>query len=181
MGIWLAFAERVIGSTAWPLCVLAAALLFRRPVSRLVETAAKIRIGGFELETRLDAINDALAESPGLKTRQISASPLSGELEELAALNPAAAIPYAWSKIEQAVREKMRLIDPAVNLFLVNNLPRLLFKANKIDRSTFESLNEMRRIRNEAAHSSMDAGAGNARAYCRNAVLLVNAINAIEA
>ncbi|MDR0551134.1 MAG: hypothetical protein LBG72_03845, partial [Spirochaetaceae bacterium] len=170
----------VIGSIAWPLCALAVALLFRKPVGALLGAVAKIRIGGFELETRLNDIFDTLAGNSGLKTPQISASPLAAELEQLAALNPAAAIPYAYSKIELAIKEKMRLIDPAVNLFLVNNLPRHLFKLNKIGMPVFETLNKLRQIRNDTAHSGGDPSPAAASAYCRNAVLLVNIINAIE-
>jgi hypothetical protein len=182
METWLAFIGGLAGSIAWPLCVLIIALLFRQSLTTLLSGLRQLRLGGVELQVeRLDAINDTIAETAGIKALQVSPPALDADMEKMAKIKPAAAILYAWTKIEQAVTEKMRLIDPSANLYLVNNLPRLLFKYQKINQETFEALNEMRKIRNDVGHYNTEADEKTAAAYCKNAVLLIAVINSIPA
>jgi hypothetical protein len=187
METWLNFAASIISSTVWPLCALGITFLFRKDIHTLLIRLNKISAPGVtaDFSGEFAAIEDKLAaidgdpaptgDSPAASTKAPLVS-LSGTIAET---SPAAAVSYAWSKIELALREKMRHIDPNVNLTRINSITRQLHKKGKIKTETLEILTDLRKLHDELIRSEGPITFTIAMDYNDMAEKLLDIINAI--
>ena len=176
METWIYFAENIIGSIAWPLCIIITANIFKEPLSHIFERLKGVSVGSFNIT--LDDINELnekiVKNSKYNSVSMTSTGQLYNQTVEIAKTSPAAAVLYAYSELEKVIKEKIRLIDPTAKTYLVNNLPRILLKNKKIEQETFDLINEMRQIRNAAGHEDLVINENTAIEYGKNAELLIN-------
>ena len=101
------------------------------------------------------------------------------EIEQVALISPQAAIPLAWSRVEDSIlKAVMRLaISPDLpsNNSALKNI-QLLRKNASLKAETFHTLNKMRMMRNEAVHGKYDTSnisTGEAMEYSKLAAKMV--------
>jgi hypothetical protein len=180
METWLGFAGTVIGSLAWPLCIFIVVLLFKKDIRSLLGRLTSTKIKDFEATF---ADQNVLSKEIAQKVKQrgitVSSGDISAKVTEIANINPSAAVLYAYSQLEMSVRDKVKQIDPLENTYLVNNMPRLLFKKQRIDQETFELLNKMRQTRNAVGHENVEIDLKDAVKYGNNIDQLLNIIKTI--
>lgn len=178
MELWLNFSVSILGIITWPLCILIISIIYRESISQILSRIKSANIGGVSVNlAEINAINDRITKSPKLYTVSVTSGQIYSDTVKIAMISPAAAVLYAYSQLEKIIKEKLKSIDPSVNTYLVNNMPRLLFKNNEIDQETFNALNDMRKIRNAAGHEGLDIETKAAEEYGKNVELLINIIN----
>jgi hypothetical protein len=181
MEIWINFAEKVIGYIVWPLCVLLIAFILRKEISVIFSNLKVIKGAGFELQfsNTLNVIEKEISDDlSGIKNKDFI-SEISDEITSVAEKSPAAAIPHAWSKIEQAIREKIHQVDPKTKHFYVSNIVKKFQDMNCINEKTAEALDRMRKLRNDICYGDGKATYSLAVDYGKKTELLINIINNI--
>lgn len=94
-----------IASVAWPVTVLAIAVMFRDPITEALSGATgRLRAGPFELEWErgVSTVESDLGLPPSISKGQIGGA--AGRLDELAEKSPAGAIAEAYGAIESSLR-----------------------------------------------------------------------------
>jgi hypothetical protein len=144
---------------AWPLAVLAIAILFRKEIRRLLRRLTKLKYKEAEAEFS-EMLLKAQADAPEVL------SPPEPETEEeerhkrifaeLAARSPRSAVLEAWREVESALREavtanRIKLSDR--DMISPRELIRALEGRKLIDLKTARLLYDLRALRNEAAHA----------------------------
>jgi hypothetical protein len=176
METWVKFAESIIGSIAWPLCVIIVANIFKEPLFQIFERLKGVNVGSVSITlAEINELNEKILKNSKYNSISLTSSgQLYNKTIEISKTSPAAAVLYAYSELEKVIKEKIRKIDSTANTYLVNNLPRILLKNQKIDQETFYSINEMRKIRNAAGHEDLVINENTASEYGKNAELLIN-------
>ena len=165
----LEFIASLIGSLAWPATAVTLAVIFRKPLGRVLLTLTALRFKDLELDfkrefSELEAAAKAVKlEAPEVEPKPIGpgqpvARRLEEEIEAVAAISPAAAIPLAWSAVEAELMSAVQLLAvspdyPPYNS-AVQNL-RLLREYAALDEDTYVVLDRMRQLRNRAVHGRM--------------------------
>lgn len=156
---WLQFFSSVIGSMAWPSAVVLLAVLIRAPLAKVIPRLRTIKYGDFHLDIgeQIDAVKedvDAIGESP---SQEVDELPVS--FRALARTDPRAAVLSAWIPLEVELIDIASKLDPktwrgsdARNSPMFIN--RALMGEGLIDQATFNALEQLRRIRNSAVHST---------------------------
>ncbi len=156
----LTFIAEVIKALAWPVTVITALLLLRRPLTQLLPLTQRFRFWEFELD-----FGGQVQELAARLTQTLPPSPrLSGErkqlqerLVELAQLSPRAVVLEAWLQLEKeaidaARRRHIQLTTREMRSPLV--LGHYLEQAGILDEDQQEIYNRLRNLRNTAAHAS---------------------------
>ena len=165
---WLSFFAKIIESTAWPIAVVILLVIFRHPFSKVFLTLTNLKykdlsidfkreLGELELATKRVEIErknkdgaDHNEIMPVVKIRN-----REDEIEQVASISPRAAIPLAWSMVEETlfntvVRLAISPDYPPHNSALKNM--ECLREYGDMDNETYEALNRMRILRNETVH-----------------------------
>lgn len=159
---WLTFIVSETKALVWPAVVLTTVITLRQQISSLVaELGGGLKTakgGGIELSfgARIDEVEKSL---PTAELSQITAPSNIKRIEQitdLSALPPAYIISQAWLRVEEEVGRSVAI--PASNSGAGPSLPsiRLLkFAAEQglIRDDEFRLLNQLRKLRNQAAHS----------------------------
>ena len=174
---WLTFISKIIESIAWPVAVVSILVLFKSPFSKVFLGLTNFKYKDLSMDFKRDlveleeATKDDLEpeESPDLSEQdipevnnlRIKARSKEEEIEQVAIISPQAAIPLAWSMVEDS------LLKAVMNLAISADYPprnsplkkiELLRKYTPIDDETLHALNKMRMMRNEAAHGKYGNG-----------------------
>ncbi|MFC9839764.1 hypothetical protein ACFVKB_39200 [Rhodococcus sp. NPDC127530] len=121
---WLTFISDMTANLAWPLVVVIGGIIFYKQISDLAarfkalldDRVEEASIGqtGLSLRRKVDSdLKKAEKELPAPdtakgKTASTWLAPFSEEIEELAAINPAAAIASASARLEAALRDVLK-------------------------------------------------------------------------
>lgn len=118
----LEFISSIVSSLAWPVTIVALALLFRRSLGRLLSgRVRRWRAGptGFEVEYWDEVADEARASlpekpPPAEVVPKPVGPPLRQELEALAQDRPPEAIVEAFRRVEQVLRRRVEPLVPEV-------------------------------------------------------------------
>lgn len=148
-----------ISSIAWPLAVLAIALLFRRPLSDALRSASgALSAGPFRLEwkRRAEAVEADLGRAPSASKGEIDGA--AGRFDEIAEVSPTGAIVEAFGQIEASLRslleqEGVANFDRPWN---VRKLAEMAREKDLITAETEDAVEGLSVMRNLAAHGGQE-------------------------
>mgnify|MGYP001804252813 CR=1 FL=1 len=155
---WLEFWASLVGSLAWPISAFAIAIAFRKQVLSLLERAHEVGFGDWKLKISQD-FDDAEEVARTLPPPPETAEQALSEFRrrrfsELVSISPNAAIMEEWREIEtrlESMAERLGLDILSRKSPL--RIMRALREAPVFPDSIVELIEELRNIRNSAAHS----------------------------
>jgi Domain of unknown function (DUF4145) len=155
---WLEFTASIVGSIAWPIAAVVIAMLFRRQIKALLDKVKSLSWGDAKADfsDRLEEAEVAAEESlPQVTSDETRSGP--SQFEQLLDVYPAAAILESWSHVELAIMERHAALGHPYDSRqgVVGAIVRLV-RNGAIDQATADSLQELRALRNTAAHSARD-------------------------
>lgn len=156
----------LVGSLAWPVVVLAVAVLFRHQLAGLLARPfASLKAGPVEVVwDREIAEVEAELGQPGLPgTPPGGEAGPSEELAEVARLAPAAAVIKAFARVEAQLRQLLRDADLDPSRGSAIQLARRAYEAGFIQPETVKAIEGIAVLRNLAAHGH-DVGLDESRA-----------------
>jgi hypothetical protein len=169
----LSFISSLIGSLSWPIAIIVLVLVFRKPLSKIIEGVhlKRIKRGDFEIDfdRELSELKNRVKEIqvPEHNRGNLSLvneikipSAADDQIELISQINPSAAIALAWSNVEKELQSTILRIAISPDYPLYNSALKniqLLKESNCIDANTFNVLNKLRQLRNEAVHSMYDS------------------------
>jgi Rad3-related DNA helicase len=182
------FINSLFSSISWPIASIVIVSLLKKPIKNILNRLGKLKYKDLEAD-----FSREMEEAKEHLDSKLEAMPLESDFKhtlaeqvaEIAEISPEAAIPFAYSQIENALREKIKDMENYVNknIFLINNISKYLYNNEKIDKKTFEILNMMRKLRNEISHNNINnifISKNDAVEYGKNAEILINIINEIK-
>ena len=151
----------IINSISWPVASIIIVILLKKPLTNILNRLAQFKYKDFEanfakeIEVVKNNMDSKLEEIPITDNNKNS---FLNEVTQIAKVSPMAAIPFAYSYIENALKEKMEEFNDynKNNIYLVNNATKYLYHNEKIDGQTFETLNKMRKLRNAISHKNIN-------------------------
>lgn len=145
---WLGFVLGLFQATAWPISAIVIAFLFRKQIQELLARVRKGKIGPaeFEFEQGVRELVEEVAPTVPVP------SPSAAEVASAVA-NPRAVILEVWIKLEAAVKQVAIARDVSLprgksSLYQV----RMLNKVGILSEEDLALYNELRVLRNQAAH-----------------------------
>lgn len=177
--------ELIVG-ISWPATILILAFTFRREAITLFSRITRLRYKELEADFE-ETIRELKAEAPvelavlGQKVLPASwVTQRKSELLELAEISPRAAVLESWLEVEKAVRD----LTIAVGILespKPHDQMRELVESGVVPAMFLESIDELRRLRNTAAHST-DFGlpAQLVQSYVEYSLSIVDALEAIK-
>jgi hypothetical protein len=184
---WAKLVLDFIGGIAWPLVVVVLGLNAKPLIKGAVERVRRLKAAGAEIE--LDAVprppqlppppeQKALPAPknnppPQLEPEQPSADP------ELLRFAPAGAVVSAWGKLEQTMkREAIRLevMAPNETYVVPGSVMARLADAGAIGRDAIETVEGLRKVRNDIAHHHAEIAVDAAIQYIQTANVLIGSI-----
>ncbi len=158
------FSVSILGILVWPLVILTSVFLFRKPISDIGKRLTKLtyrdlRVDFGETLTRVEhAVSQETAEKVGSPAVVVApAISARDRFERLAEISPTAAVVETWIDVENMLNTMALhhgLIDERVKSS--SKLIKLMGSAKVIDHRTAAILDDLRSLRNAAAHG--DAG-----------------------
>lgn len=173
---WLTFIVELLKATAWPVAAIVIAFLFRRQIRDLLTRIKKGKIGPAEFEFEQDVRE--LAED---LTAAVPIEPVPPAEVALASLNPRAAILEVWVKVETVMSRlaNSRNVDSRRGRGSLYQA-RLLYKAGAITNDDMAMFNDLRVLRNQAAHDEdFSPSVDSAIQYVRLAESLISRLTAL--
>lgn len=174
---WLTFISKVVDSVAWPIAVVSILVVFKSPFSKVFLGLTNLKYKDLSMDFKRNLIeleeatkDDSEPEEvsdlseqdiPEANNLRLKARSKQEEIEQVAIISPQAAIPLAWSMVEDSLLKAVMSLAISAD-YPPRNSPlkniELLRKHAPIDDETFNALNKMRMMRNEAAHGKYDNG-----------------------
>ncbi|MBK7674222.1 MAG: hypothetical protein IPJ27_05345 [Candidatus Accumulibacter sp.] len=173
---FLTFLATIVGSLAWPVSLLMALLMLRRPITELLPSLRRLRYKELEVDfgkelEKIEAVMDTVEEKTQHKGElpvEVQPEPLPKTrtelLEKIANLSPNAAILESWRNVERTLDfyfssrgiERPRSGQTILGqLDYDPNFPRQLVSAYQ----------ELRLLRNRAAHDRENLTAEHAKEF----------------
>jgi len=197
------FAVEVLKALAWPVTVVVLAALFRNPLCDLIRLVRSVKYKDFEfqIEDSLKKVADAIGTQPSPTPQTGTATPAAppasitqiGKVEatgglnmDLAAVSARGAILEAWIAVESAGRRALQRYPMRDgNKVDGSTLPfdQFLRKRGELDDDTYDSIQEMKRIRNTVVHAPEGyiPGTDQARSFISFANKLITKLDKIAA
>ena len=173
---WITFTSKLIGQIlSWPVAVIAVAMLFRKPIAERLKDVRRIKTKHFEADfgEQLDKIGAGLneAETALPKPKRppiIEDAPLPRSraelLSELTELMPNAAILESWRNVERTLNfyfENKNIEMPRSGQSILGHLD---YDPN-FPPQLVSAYQELRLLRNRAAHSGENVTAAQAKEF----------------
>jgi hypothetical protein len=157
----LTFVSELVKSLAWPIAVIACAVLARRPLAALVPFLRTIKYSDVEVSfgkevARSESVGERLPAPAETKTLQQTRD----SLIQLASVRPRTAIRETWRAVENAVleaakRERLELAPTARSMPMV--VGSLMFNSGVISETQYQVLSQLRQITDEAERAPVDS------------------------
>lgn len=167
---WLDFFASAIGSVAWPVLVISLALLFRKPIIKLIGRMKSMEAAGAKAEFNeevQDLADKAQKMEPADPEVAKANDPRLQELLTAATASPTGAIVEAWKDVDASAR---RLVERAMSampgVVAANyhetalrrpntlNTHRLLRQYGLLPPAEMSTYEELRVLRNKVAHET---------------------------
>lgn len=183
----LDFIASLAGSLAWPIVVLIVLLAFKEQLINALKNIRSFKFGDAEavFGTELKEANEKAKaiETPTEQTAQTNAG-RTAQLVDMAVVSPTGAIVEAWKDVLDAMTEVLQRATivipdrpaPANALNLINHFK----KYGLLPKAELDVLNDLRTLRNRAAHISDDTiTTAQAQNYVRLADRVIDVMNSI--
>jgi len=150
---WLDWTASVLAALAWPVSALVIALIFRRPLLALLARLDELSWGdkSARFAQRLDRLeSEASPAPPEPDGPEIALTGDHARFLKLLDLSPGAAVLDSWAGVEDALQSLA--IEHAVATPDVSEAGRTLQKRGVLPARTVGMIEDMRALRNAAAH-----------------------------
>jgi hypothetical protein len=151
------FIASILGSLvtlAWPICFVIAVWLFRERITQLLPLL-RLKYKDLDLSFRLDQAEKEVKALPASDQVSEPTPEEASKFEQLVHISPRAAILERSRELEAALSAYAKAMDiPTTNFRGMLQLTRELRKHELIDHTTSALLDDLRAIRNSAAHAS---------------------------
>ena len=160
---WKTFIASIIESLSWPLAIIGTAFFARKKISSILLNLTKAKYGDIELEfsKKSDALEaeakkivQRSKEDPFIKTEL-------NRLSELAIISPRAAVFESWRILESVAAQRLSQTtelkekeEKKIFLHTKEAVFSTLLQDNEISKSEYEMIQELKKLRNIAVHSS---------------------------
>lgn len=155
--IWLQFISNIFKYLTWPILILVITLIFKNSIKNLLKKLSKFSGKGLEFEFKSD-LNTVTTELFDNESKNYTFH--SKELEDMSKMTldyPKASIIKAWSILEYRLMKDGERLHLQTGTAVPNiNIYKLIgyYRDKKIyPESMINSINELRKLRNRAAHS----------------------------
>lgn len=153
---WLEFISSLVTALAWPVAVLALALVLREPLKGLIPLLQRMKYKDFEMEfgrKLAEAREEAGVENEA--STEAEPTPEEVRIIELAKVSPRAAVTEAWRWVELASLDAARSLlgEKFQNKTFTFQAIRKLEHDERIDRGAVLLMRDLRGLRNAAVHS----------------------------
>ena len=182
---WLGFWASVIGSLAWPATIIIVVLIFKKQLLAAAPWLRELEVGSVKMKFAEELAKAATAaEEITPQPAAAAPSPMVTDSDLLLAEHaPLALILQSWMKLEHALIEagnRIGLVTTTVapRVAPPNRIIRELEEHRVITAAMAETINYLRRLRNEAAHQkTFVIESEQALEYARLARKVVDALN----
>jgi hypothetical protein len=155
---WLTFFSKTFEALAWPVAAIVLACLLRPEIRKLAPFVKKLKAGPIEAEFEREVQSLQVAASKDASTSKAPPDTASKAfLLQLAELHSRSAILEAWVRLEAAARSALVAKQPPGTLVSykpASHLAAELLRLTLITQGQASLFEELRRLRNEAAHSA---------------------------
>ena len=103
---WLTFVSKIADAVAWPLALIVASLLIRKPLLRAVPFLRKLKYSDVEVEfsQEISSLRKEITSVEGKDTtRQFSPAKIPDRIIQIVSISPRAAIMESWKDVEAAI------------------------------------------------------------------------------
>lgn len=158
----LEFFSSLVQSLAWPISVILIIFILRKPISELTKGISKVKYQDLEIDfgKKLAKIEQQISSKDNIKSNNLILQPDSVEgLETIAYISPKSSIVMAWTLLEKELNEVIHRLIKSPESILDNSLSEninLLCGRNLIDSETIKAINDLRKLRNSAAHDNIN-------------------------
>ena len=158
---WLEFVSSLVGSLAWPACVVGVAFLIKAEIPQLAGGLRRLKYKDLELEFEessrevADKVKQALpAGNEGFLIMGQNKAELEKRLGYVSGLAPRAAILEAWLLVESAAIDAIRKSGAAsfTSMPGPTRLRQYLEKASLLNNEQYAVFEMLRNLRNKAVH-----------------------------
>lgn len=156
----LTFVAELSKSFAWPVLILLLFLLLKKPIRDLVPLITKLKYKDFELEFRRKVENVEAELDIDLPSKELKEVFLedTDKIMKLAEVSPRSAVIEAWRTLESELftiaREEYRKYEGHEIALMTQRLAmNTITKSERFNKEFIEMLNELRTMRNQAAHA----------------------------
>jgi hypothetical protein len=184
----LQFIAAIVSSVAWPVAALGMTVVLRGPLAVCLPSASRRerRELEFDFQRELAEIEtQAQAANFGARADAAEAGgELLAEVDAVAAVSPLAAIPLAWTVVESEIGKSLERLGIQVrSLRQPTQYIRALTREGYIGAETATILNQLRQLRNKAAHAAhtrVQISRSGAEEYARLAAEVVGTLRGIQ-
>jgi hypothetical protein len=155
----LSFIAELVNALAWPAALVALVVMLRKPLSDLIPLLQRLKYKDLELEfgRAIEEVKEEVqAQLPSAPATRALPAGASAVLVKLADMSPRAAIIEAWRQIEEeliAAAQRKGLDLPSRPAILPVYVLRLMHEKGFVDSDKVAIINELRSLRNSAAHA----------------------------
>lgn len=158
---WLTFLSNIINALAWPATLIVLLALIRKQLPQIARTLRRLKYKDIEMEfgeTAEAIANEVKAIVPATQSENNIAgqekSEVKARLEAIADLAPRAAILESWLQVEAAAADVIRQnnLDVSTPYPGPMSLRDSLLKGGVLDKRQIVIFEQLRTLRNEAAH-----------------------------
>ena len=177
----LVFIAALTEYLAWPLCVFASMLIFRKPIVRLLDSLEIIRFKVRDFEVSFDRQMEQVA-SQAENYPEPEDTPIEEAIEDRAAFHPRGAIIEAWLTVEKEVYDLCSTLDliPPRDRHSTTKLLSRLRTSEVVDGELIEIVRGLQMLRNRAAHNiELDPSTETAERYIATTSRVVAALREI--
>lgn len=158
----LTFIANVIGSLAWPITMLTAVILLRKPIGKLLPLLRRAKYKDLDLEfgQKLEELEQKANRASLPKS--IEPPVWAGEnpddwtfgdyIERLAPISPRVAISEAWRHVELALKEAAKKLGIAESRDTLQ-VAKAMQESGMLSRDAVSLLADLRGLRNRAVHA----------------------------
>ncbi|MEN5143570.1 DUF4145 domain-containing protein [Pseudomonas juntendi] len=149
---WLQFISSITSSLAWPAAVLIMVALLREPLGKVIPLIRTLKYKEWQIDVghELEAAREKAKEN-GDPVIDVPVQP-TPTVQQIAEIDPRAAVLTTWAPVELGLKDlglKSGAYKVGVPLYV---LIKRLHDQQMFDDKTFEVLQRLSRIRNEAVH-----------------------------
>lgn len=156
---FITFLSNFIDSVAWPISIVVLAMIFRSPISELIQVLKKLKYKDFEIEFDLEAKKLHAEVAKELPYREIIDDEDMSEknkLLQLSQISPHAAILNSWSQVENEAFLAVKRLKPELAGKEINNwllVIHTLLSDGRLDGEKFKQFRKLGSLRNQIAHN----------------------------
>ncbi|MBU6956914.1 hypothetical protein KRR23_04040 [Pseudomonas sp. CVAP len=154
---WLTFTTKIAEALAWPIASIAILVLLRTQIAGLLPLLKRVKAGPLEaeFERELKVLRDSTEQQLNPVKGSDTLYPMEEKLYRLAEVNPRSAILEGWQHVEVTARKRvleLGLHEAGPERRPILDAYRSLAQAQVLNAEGLALFNELRSLRNQAAH-----------------------------